>query len=81
MDTPSWRSSPPRPDRPLREERTKGSGIESYVKAIKSWMVWNDIETPKSIRIYGALDYNKYENEVPPRGWSSAGSSTSPRSG
>lgn len=45
---------------------TRGSGIESYVKAIKSWMVWNDIETPKSVKVYGASDYNKYENEVPP---------------
>jgi len=44
----------------------KGSAIEGYVKAVKSWTIWNDIETPKSIRIYGASDYNKYENEVPP---------------
>ena len=44
----------------------KGSGIEGCVKAVKSWMVWNDIDPPKSNRIYGASDYNKYENEVPP---------------
>lgn len=44
----------------------RGSGIESYVKAVKSWMIWNDIETPKSVKVYGASDYNKYENEVPP---------------
>ena len=44
----------------------KGSAIESYVKAVKSWMVWNDVETPKSIKIYGASDYNKYEKEIPP---------------
>ena len=50
----------------LEKRGVKGSGIESYVKAVKSWMVWNDIETPKSIRIYGASDYNRYENEVPP---------------
>jgi len=30
---------------------------------MKSWMTWNDIETPRSIRVYGASDYNKYENE------------------
>jgi hypothetical protein len=29
-------------------------------------MVWNEIETPKVVRIFGASDYNKYENEVPP---------------
>jgi len=36
----------------------KGSSIESYVKSMKSWMTWNDTETPKSIRVYGASDYN-----------------------
>jgi len=45
---------------------TKGPGIEGYVKGVKSWMTWNDIETPKKIKVFGASDYNKYENEVPP---------------
>lgn len=45
---------------------TRGSGIESYVKGVKSWMTWNEIETPKNIKVYGASDYNKYENEVHP---------------
>ena len=50
----------------LERKGVKGSWIESYVKAVKSWMVWNDIETPKCIKIYGASDYNKYEKEIPP---------------
>jgi hypothetical protein len=50
----------------FEKKGVKGSGIEGCVKAVKSWMVWNDIDPPKSIRIYGASDYNKYENEVPP---------------
>ena len=50
----------------FEKKGVKGSGIEGYIKAVKSWMIWNDVDTPKSIKIYGASDYNKYENEVPP---------------
>jgi hypothetical protein len=47
----------------FEKKGAKGSSIEAYVKSMKSWTTWNDIETPKSIRVYGASDYNKYENE------------------
>jgi hypothetical protein len=40
--------------------------MKRFDAAVKSWMVWNDIEVPRSVRIYGASDYNKYGNEVPP---------------
>src|SRR5712692_9492840 len=35
----------------LENSGNVGSTIEGYVKAVKSWMTWNDIETPKKIKI------------------------------
>ena len=43
-----------------------GSSIESYVKAVKSWMTWNDIDLPKRVKIYGASETPTVENEVTP---------------
>lgn len=43
----------------------RGSTIESYVKAVKSWLAWNDIVITKKIRITGANE-SKYETETVP---------------
>jgi hypothetical protein len=43
-----------------------GSSIESYIKAVKSWLTWNDIELPKKVKIYGAAETPTVENEVTP---------------
>ena len=43
-----------------------GSTIEGYVKAVKSWMVWNDVQVPGRIKIYGASENPSVENEVTP---------------
>jgi hypothetical protein len=43
-----------------------GSSIESYVKAVKSWLTWNDVEAPKKIKIHGANEAPTVENEVTP---------------
>ena len=64
----------------MRRRGIKGSGIQRYVKAAKDWIIWNDIEPPMSVGIYGASDYNKYENEVPPTRHGLRRSSTWPTS-
>ena len=43
-----------------------GSSIESYIKAVKSWLTWNDIELPKKVKTYGAAETPTVENEVTP---------------
>jgi hypothetical protein len=50
----------------LETSNNCGSTIEGYVKALKSWLTWNDIETPKKIKIYGASETPTVENEVTP---------------
>jgi hypothetical protein len=37
------------------------------VKALKSWFSWNEIEITGRVRIKGASESPKYENEVPPK--------------
>lgn len=50
----------------LERSGNVGSTIEGYVKAMKSWMAWNDIQTPRRIKIYGASENPSVENEVTP---------------
>jgi len=50
----------------LETSANVGSSIESYVKAAKSWLSWNDIDLPKRIKIHGASETPTVENEVTP---------------
>ena len=50
----------------LEEAGNVGSSIEGYVKAVKSWMVWNDVQVPGRIKIYRASENPMVENEVTP---------------
>ncbi len=59
---PSYTISSPH----LERSGNVGSTIEGYVKAIKSWMAWNDIQTPRRIKLIGASENPSVENEVTP---------------
>ncbi len=50
----------------LEGSRNVGSTIEGYVKAVKSWMMWNDVQVPGRIKIYRASENPTVENEVTP---------------
>jgi hypothetical protein len=50
----------------LEKSGSVGSSIESYVKAVKSWLTWYDIELPKRVKVYGARETPTVENEVTP---------------
>jgi site-specific recombinase XerC len=49
----------------LEREGLRGSTIESYLKAVKNWMAWNDITLTKKIKIRETLE-GKYETEIVP---------------
>ncbi len=51
----------------LRNEGNIGSTIAGHVKALKSWLIWNEIEISGRVRIKGASDSPVYESEVPPK--------------
>ena len=46
-------------------EGKRGSTIESYYKAVKNWMAWNDITITKKIKI-NQSEQGLYETEVVP---------------
>ncbi len=48
------------------QKESAGTNIKGYVRALKSWWSFNDIEVKKKIRIRGSSDYSKYENEKVP---------------
>jgi hypothetical protein len=50
----------------LEKSGNVGSSIEGYVKALKSWMIWNDVQVPGRIKIYRASENPMVENEVTP---------------
>lgn len=50
----------------LEKSGNVGSSIEGYVKAVKSWMIWNDVQVPGRIKIYRASENPMVENEVTP---------------
>ncbi len=41
-----------------------GSTIEGYVRAVKSWMTWNDVQIPGRIKIDRVPENPSMENEV-----------------
>ena len=43
-----------------------GSTIEGYVKAVRNWMTWNDVQIPGRIKVYGASENPTVEDEVTP---------------
>ena len=51
----------------LRTEGNIGSTMAGYVKALKSWFIWNEIEITGRVRIKGASENPVYESEVPPK--------------
>lgn len=45
------------------DKGSMGTNIKNYTKPLKSWWAFNDIVVRKKIKIQGANDYAKYENE------------------
>lgn len=50
----------------FENKKSAGTNIKGYVRALKSWWSFNDIEVRRKIRISGSNDYSKYENERVP---------------
>ena len=50
----------------LRTKGSMGTTIAGYVKGLKSWFDWNEVDTGR-VRVSGASGSLLYENEVPPR--------------
>ena len=43
-----------------------GSTIEGYVKAVRNWMTWNDLQIPGRIKVFGSSENPTVEDEVTP---------------
>ena len=43
-----------------------GSTIVGYVKVVKNWMAWNDVQIPGRVKVYGASENPTVEDEVTP---------------
>jgi len=50
----------------FENKKSAGTNIKGYVRALKSWWSFNEIEVRKKIRIGGSNDYSKYESERVP---------------
>ena len=50
----------------FENKKSAGTNIKGYVRALKSWWSFNEIEVRKKIRISGSNDYSKYESERVP---------------
>jgi site-specific recombinase XerD len=51
----------------LRSGGNVGSTIAGYVKALKSWFIWNEVEIRGRVRVKGSSESPVYESEVPPK--------------